>query len=134
MKEEIFKITKDRERAEDLLIMAEERLDILKVIPKDKTYKIIEEYYEIIKELLTALMYTDGYKTLSHKTLIDYFAKNYGELDEDQIKIIDILRKFRNDVVYYGKKISESFLLNNQKDIKRIISLLIKLVKEKLKK
>ena len=82
MDEEIFKISKDKERAQDLLEMAKERLELLKLIPKDKTYKIIEEYYEIIKELLTAVMYLDGYKTLSHIKLIEYFSSRYKVLDD----------------------------------------------------
>ncbi|MBL7148229.1 MAG: hypothetical protein ISS82_05370 [Nanoarchaeota archaeon] len=104
MAEEIFKITKDKERAKALFDMAKERLEIINILPKDKPYKIIEEYYEIIKELLTALMYVDGYKTLSHLKLIEYFSKHYEDLDNSQIKIIDTLRKFRNEIVYYGKK------------------------------
>ncbi len=103
MNDEIFKISKDKEREE-----------LLKIIPTDKAYTIIEEYYEIIKELLTALMYIDGYKTLSH------------------VKLIDTLRKFRIGIVYYGKRISNEFLVNNDKEIKQIITHLIKLVKEKL--
>ena len=126
MEDEIFKISKDRERAKDLLEMAKERLDLVKLIPKDKAYKIIEEYYEIIKELLTAIMYLDGYKTLSHVKLIEYFASNYKQLDENQIRLIDTLRKFRIGIVYYGRKISQDFLLNHEKEIKKIMQVLIK--------
>ena len=133
MTEKIFRISKDRDRAEDLLIMAKERLEMIYLIPKDKSYKIIEEYYEIIKELLTALMYLDGYKTLSHKKLIDYFVNNYKDLGDFQLILINNLRKFRNDIVYYGKKISKDFLVNNESDIKKIISILIKLVKMRIK-
>ena len=89
--DEIFKISKDKERAEDLFEMAKERLELLKLIPKDKAYKIIEEYYEIIKELLTAIMYIDGCKTLSHIKLIEYFSSNYKELDENQINSLILL-------------------------------------------
>jgi len=131
--EEIFKITKDRERAEDLFIMAKERLDIIKILPKDKTYKIIEEYYEIIVELITSVMYLDGYKTLSHVELINYFKKNYSELDDSEIQLSDSLRKFRHGIVYYGKKISSEFLENNEKNIQKIISKLIKFTEKKLK-
>ena len=120
MEDEIFKISKDKERAKDLFEMAKERLELLKLIPKDKSYKIIEEYYEIIKELLTAIMYLDGYKTLSHIKLIEYFSSNYRELDEVQIKLIDTLRRFRIGIVYYGRKISQEFLINNEKEIKKI--------------
>ena len=134
MDEEIFKISKDKERAQDLFEMAKERLELLKLIPKDKAYKIIEEYYEIIKELLTAVMYLDGYKTLSHVKLIEYFSSRYKVLDEKQNKLIDTLRKFRIGIVYYGRKISKEFLINNEDEIKEIISILRKFVEEKILK
>lgn len=133
MDDEIFKISKDKDRAKDLFEMAKERLEILKLIPKDKDYKIIEEYYEIIKELLTALMYLDGYKTLSHVKLIEYFSSNYRQLNEKEIKLIDTLRKFRIGIVYYGKKISKDFLVNHEISIKCIIKILLDLVKNKIK-
>jgi len=132
MDDEIFRISKDKERAKDLFEMAKERLELLKLIPKDKAYKIIEEYYEVIKELLTAVMYIDGYKTLSHIKLIEYFSSNYKELDENQIKLIDTLRKFRIGIVYYGRKISQEFLINNEDEIKSIISILMKIIRRKL--
>jgi len=130
--DDLFRIKKDRDRAKDLLEMAAERLELLKLIPKDKAYKIIEEYYEIIKELLTATMYLDGYKTLSHQKLIEYFSSNYKELDDGEIKLIDSLRKFRIGIVYYGRKISGDFLINNEKEIKKIINILLKFVEKKL--
>lgn len=135
MDEEIFKITPDKDRANDLFIIANERLnDIIKVLPRDKTYRILEEYYEIILELLTAVMYLDGYKTLSHKSALDYCTKNYSYLSDNQSKIIDTLRKFRHGIVYYGKKISAEYLSNNEQEIKIIIKTLNELVKKKLKK
>ena len=131
--EEIFRISKDKERAKDLFIMAKERLELLELIPKDKAYKIIEEYYEIIKELLTAIMYLDGYKTLSHIKLIEYFSSNYKELNEKELKLIDTLRKFRIGIVYYGRKISQDFLINNENEIKKIVKTLLKIVEGKVK-
>ncbi len=131
--EEIFRISKDRERAKDLIEMAEERVEMLRLIPKDKAYKIVEEHYEIIKEMLTAIMYLDGYKTLSHIKLIEYFSENYKKLDSNQIRLIDTLRKYRNGIVYYGKKISRDFLRNNEDDIKEIAKTLFTLAKKKMK-
>lgn len=134
MEDEIFKINKDKERAKDLFIMANERLkDILPVLPRNKPYKIMEEYYEIILELLTALMYADGFKTLSHISAIEYCARNYSCLTENESKIIDILRKFRHGIVYYGRKISGDYLINNESPIKTIVNKLSKLVKDKIK-
>lgn len=132
MNEEIFRISKNLARAESLLSMAKERMKDIK--EETKTYKIIEEYYEIIKELLTSLMYADGYKTLSHIKLIDYFAKNYDELKYPQIKLINNLRKLRNEILYYGKKIDKTFLINNEQEIKKIIKKLIKLTENNFKK
>ncbi len=131
--EELFKISPDKERAKDLLEMAKERREIIKLLPEDKPYKIIEDYYEIIKELLTAIMYIDGYKTLSHVRLIEYFSDRYTLLENPQIKIIDTLRKHRHGIVYYGKKISKNFLVNNKEEIEEIISILIKFVGDKVK-
>ena len=131
--EDIFKISKDKDRAEDLFKMANERIELLNIIPRDKTYKIIEEYYEIIKELLTSVMYLDGYKTLSHVKLIEYFRANYKELDYSEIKLIDTLRKFRNGIVYYGKKVNREFLINHESEIKKIIFVLRKIINKKLK-
>ena len=134
MDDEIFRISKDKERAKDLFIMANERLnDIIKVLPRDKPYKILEEYYEIILELLTALMYIDGFKTLSHISAIEYCAKNYKCLTENESKIIDTLRKFRHGIVYYGKKISKEYFDNNEEIINKIINKLTDLVENKLK-
>jgi len=133
MDEEIFRISRDRDRADDLFEMAKERLELIEIIPKDKTYKIIEEFYEVIKELLTAVMYLDGYKTLSHVKLLEYFSSNYDELDEKEIKLIDRLRRLRNGILYYGRRIGKEFLINNEEDVRRIIEILIELVGRKLK-
>jgi hypothetical protein len=131
--EDIFRITPDKARAKDLFMMAKERLELIKMIPKDKAYKIIEEYYEIIKELLTAIMYLDGYKTLSHVKLIEYFSSRYALFDRKHIQLIDTLRKFRIGIVYYGRKISQDFLINNEDEIRKITRILFNIVERKLK-
>jgi len=131
--DKIFRINKDKERAEDLIRMASERFADLSLIPRERIYRIIEEYYEIIKELLTAIMYLDGFKTLSHIKLIEYFSKTYNLLTENQIKLIDTLRKFRIGIVYYGRKISKEFLINYESEIKKIIKILLTYTKKRIK-
>jgi len=128
MDEIIFKISKNSLRKESLIEMAKERFEDIK--KESKIYKIVEEYYEIIKELITALMYQDGFKTLSHKMLIVYLQNNYKNFDSAEIFLIDDLRKLRNNIVYYGKKVEKEFLLNNEKDIKFVISKLFKTLKK----
>ena len=131
--DEIFKISRDIPRAKDLLDIAKERIDIIKVLPKDKAYKIIEEYYEIILELMTSIMYCDGFKTLSHIKIIDYIKSNYNQVGDLQIEIIDNLRKSRHGIVYYGRKTSDAFLINNEPRIRKIISILISIADDKIK-
>jgi len=128
MDDEIFKITKNSVRAESLVEMARERFgDIHK---ESKTYKIIEEYYEVIKELITALMYSQGFKTLSHKSLVSYLENNFKEFNKGEIILIDNLRKLRNNIVYYGQKVEKEFLINHEKNIKFIIEKLFEVIKK----
>ena len=131
MEEEIFRVSRNEIRANALKEMALERFDDIR--NEKKPYKIVEEYYEIIKELITALMYTGGLKTLSHKALIYYLEKNYEEFTKQEIILIDELRKLRNDIAYYGKKVSEDFLINNESLMKVIIKKLIKILNNKIK-
>ena len=42
---------------------------------------IAENYYEIIKELLTALLLLSGRKSDNHECLIAFFKKNYPQKD-----------------------------------------------------
>ena len=131
MSEEIFGISKNPVRAIALLKMAKDRLE--DISKETKTYKIVEQYYEVIKELITALMYADGFKTLSHKSLIFYLQQNYKELTKEEIILADELRKLRNNIVYYGQTVDKSFLINKEKLVIQIINKLIKLMNIKIK-
>ncbi len=121
---DIFKISKDEKRAKALKEMAQDRFDNMNF---EKPYRIIEEYYEIIKELITAFMYKKGWKTLSHKILVEYAAKNIKSLSQREIQLIDELRVTRNNIVYYGEKISSEFIKSREKSIKQIINKLLAL-------
>ena len=132
MDEAIFRISKSIPRAKSLRDMAADRLADIK--SEKKPYKIVEQYYEIIKELATALMYADGFKTLSHKSLFSYLEINYSKsFGKDEIVLMDETRKLRNDILDYGKQVDSAFLVNHEEKLKSIIKKLLKLVEEKLK-
>ena len=132
MDEEIFRISISVARSKSLKDMAEDRLADIK--HEKKPYKLVEQYYEIIKELITALMYADGYKTLSHKSLILYLEKNYNAaFSKDEFILVDDTRKLRNDILYYGKQVDKSFLINHEGKLKIIISKLFNLTNKKLR-
>ena len=107
--------------------MAKERFEDIN--KESKTYRIVEEYYEVIKELISALMYLNGFKTLSHKMLVIYLERNYKEFNKSEIILINELRKLRNNILYYGQKVEKEFLLNNKKELNLIIKKLFFLLK-----
>ena len=126
----IFKTKPDRFRSEDLIEMAIERIQIIiPSTPKETPYRFLEEYYEIAVQLITALMYREGLKTLDHLSLIEYLKK-YKEFSREDIFILDQMRKFRHGTLYYGKKESGSFFVNNKKEIKEIIDKLLKICRK----
>jgi len=131
MDKEIFRISKNLKRAKALKEMAEERYEDIK--NERKVYKIVEQYYEIIKKLITALMYSEGFKTLSHKALIHYLENNYKKFNKENIILIDELRKLRNNIEYYGQRVGREFLINKEAQIKFIIKKLIQVVNKNLK-
>ena len=131
--EEIFKVNKDLRRVKNLFEMAKERIvTIIPILPKETSYKFLEEYYEVLVQLITAIMYSDGYKTLSHVSLIEYLSKNYKNFNAHEIDIINILRKFRHGTIYYGKREGAEFLENNKYLINTIINKLFTIVKSKI--
>ena len=123
---EVFKISKDEKRALALKEMAKDRFS--KMNSLKEPYRIIEEYYEIIKELLTAFMYLQGFKTLSHKSLIEFSAKNIKALNKQEIELIDELRVKRNNIVYYGEQVNIEFLKSREGTINNIIKKLLDVV------
>ena len=131
--EEVRKIRKDLEMAKSLLKMVEKREKILKLIsPVEFTSILIENYYEIIKEIITALMAIDGYKTLSHEILVGYLKHFYKEFSDYEINFIDELRKLRNNINYRGFFVDEDYLKRNKTIIVNITLKLKNILKGKL--
>ena len=131
---EISKVVKDKEKAKSLLKLVELREKNVKSLDKNEFITlIIEDYYEIIKELITAVMSVDGYKSLSHELLVGYLAKFYKEFSMFEINIIDQLRRARNDIAYRGVMIRLEYLERNEKGILKIIQKLKNIVNIKIK-
>ncbi|MEK6906148.1 MAG: hypothetical protein AABW81_00845 [Nanoarchaeota archaeon] len=131
---DLIKIMPDSERVKSILkmvLLIEERI---KYLYKDKFYPLIlSDYYEIIKELITAILLCDGFKTLSHKDLIDYLKLNYKNVNNYEIDTIDKLRILRNRITYEGFEIESSHLKNNETIYIKIIKKLKSLINNKLK-
>lgn len=136
IKDEVREVIKDKEIAESLSKTVDIRFEAIKVlIEKDLekfTSVIVEGYYEIIKEILTALIAIDGYKTTSHEALIIYLKEFYKNFDDYEINFIDDLRKIRNKIDYKGFSLNPEYLKRNNLEIQNIINKLKTILKEKL--
>lgn len=130
---EVRKVRSDREMARSLLKMIEVRMKALESMDrKEFSSLIVESYYEIIKEAITALMAIDGYKTLSHEVLIGYLKEFFPQFVDNEIVLADDLRKLRNNVAYKGFFVPPDFVARNEVRIKAIVTKLVGLLKEKL--
>jgi hypothetical protein len=130
---DVMKISRDRERALALYEMAVELFGEIKKDKSSKPHRRVRDYYEIIVQLITGIMYADGFKTLSHVGLIEYVHKN-KILNERDVRLVDSLRKLRHGIIYYGKKSGEEFLVNNEEDIISVIGLLRGILEKNLGK
>ena len=132
--EQVSKITPDKEKASSLsqiVSLRERSINAMK--PDEFSTLIVEGYYEIIKELITAIMSVDGWKTVSHEMLIGYLAEFYGEFSSSELHAIDQLRKTRNDIAYRGVMIKHEYLTRNKASILEIIKKLKQTLIAKMK-
>jgi hypothetical protein len=131
---DLIKITPDEERAISILKMISLLEERIKTQDKSKmAVLIISDYYEIIKELITAILLIDGYKTLSHKDLIDYLEYKYSQFNANDISLMNDLRVLRNRIAYEGFLIDMSYLSRNESLFKDIVNKLKNILNVKLK-
>ena len=130
---ELIKITADKEKARNILKMISLIEERIKKQEKEKMAAlIIADYYEIIKELITAILLIDGYRTLSHKDLVDYIKEKYTKFTKYEISVLDDLRVLRNRIAYEGFFIEPSYLYRNEYLFKTIIQKLKNLIEKRL--
>lgn len=133
IKNEVWKTKSDKQLANSILKMVDVRLNVIKYLNKKEfTPIIIENYYEIIKELITALMSVDGYKTLSHEALIAYLKQFHKIYTRNELFLIDQLRQTRNKIVYEGFFVREDYLSRNENQLNQLIEKLKKTLIKKL--
>lgn len=129
----IKNISKDRDKAKSILKMANLRIEFWSDLKSDAKYTSIavDGYYEIIKELLTALMYLEGYKSDNHECLVSFLRYKYPELSYE-VGVIHQLKAVRNDIDYKGFFVNADYLKRNKLEFRHIIETLQRILKEKL--
>lgn len=131
----IREIEVDKEKIDSIMEIAELRLKLFKKIPidKDSVPFIVESYYEIIKELLTALLLSQGLRSKNHQCLISYFYHKYPDY-EAEAHLIHQMSYLRNRLNYYGESIELDFYEKNKLEFESIIKILKGLIKGESKK
>lgn len=131
--EEVKRVAPDRQMAKAILKMIEVRMKALSLVDrKEFASLVVEDYYEITKEAITALMALDGYKTLSHEVLVAYLREFYPQFSESEILLVDQLRQLRNKIAYKGFFITHDFLERTEVRMKAIVSKIKRILEDRL--
>ena len=117
----IIETQADEERSKHMLKMANLRLEFWDKDVEDKFIALkVEAYYDIIKELLFAHLYKNGYNCTNHLCLIAYLKEKIKDFDFE-IQKVDELRKVRNEISYRGLTIKKDYFERNELEFKNII-------------
>ena len=132
--DEVRTVRKDMEMAKSISKMIELRIKAVEMLDSETFATLkVEDYYEIIKEAITALMAISGYKTLSHEVLIGYLKEFYKEFPESEIRFIDQLRQLRNKIAYKGLFVKKDYLDRNEQRMKEIVRKLKNILESNLR-
>lgn len=129
-REFIRKVQIDLERVESIKKTALLRLNrakITKVTPENISL-IVDDYYEVIKELLVAYLLKNGLRSKNHQCLISYFYKQNSERGIEAL-LLQQMSFFRNRLQYYGEKVPSEFYKDKKKEIEDLIKFLLELLK-----
>ncbi len=105
---------KDKERARELLALAEHRELFWKEANLSDKYPslYLEGHYEIIKELCTAILAAEGWNALDHECMFAYIRKK-EDIAIDFDYLLEI-KGTRNDIGYRGLMITSNIWKGNQ--------------------
>ena len=125
----------DEERINSIVKKALQRLKRAEDtnVSEENVSFIVEDYYEVVKELLVAYLLKNGLRSKNHQCLISYFYKQNPNY-ENEAFLISQMSFFRNRLDYYGEDIPVAFYLKNKEEFKRIINLVLELIGNKIKK
>src|SRR3989338_8669138 len=121
----IGKVSVDEERIKSIIKRAFQRLKRAKgtKINLENVSFVVEDYYEVIKELLVAYLLKNSLKSRNHQCLISYFYKKNPEYEKESY-LISQMSFFRNRLEYYGEDTPMSFYEKNKKEFEKIIKII----------
>jgi len=124
-KEHVRTVVVDFERVNALLKMCSVREKLLThvVLDAETASVIAEDYYEIIKELLIALLLVKGLKSSNHECLISFFRHNFPTLEYEATILLE-LKNIRNRISYEGYFVDEAYVKRNRLEFTHIAGLI----------
>ncbi len=127
----IRKVEIDNERINSIIKKALQRLERARStkISLENVSFVVEDYYEVIKELLVSYLLKNGMGSKNHQCLISYFYKQNPN-NEKEAHLISQMSFFRNRLGYYGEDIPMEFYNKNKEDFEKIIKLILHLIKK----
>ena len=131
----IRKVSIDKEMIEAIMKRAFQRLNRVKstkIILENISF-IVEDYYEIVKELLVAYLLKKGLRSKNHQCLISFFYKQNPDY-EKEAHLISQMSFFRNRLNYYGEDIPLSFYDENKVEFERIVDIILNLIEDRSNK
>ena len=125
----VRKVSVDRDKVKSLIETAKAREKFVNSVglTNENASFVFENYYEIVKELLIALMLNNGMRSKNHQCLFTFFYDKYNY--EAEVNLIKQMNYLRNRLEYYGELIEFSYFKENHKKFKEIVKLLFGLVK-----
>ncbi len=126
-------IMKIEDRSKEIVSLVKYKLEFWNKVMKtaeDYPTVLIEAHYEIIKELLTALMNREGLKSDTHDCLFYYFEEKHKDLEID-FEFLQELRRTRNNINYQGTKVPKDAWKDTKLKIELTIKHLIKCLEKK---
>jgi uncharacterized protein (UPF0332 family) len=125
----IYRVEPDPQRAKSIVMKAHQRLRRAQQtsLTEETVSFMVEDYYEVIKELLVAYLLQKGLRSKNHQCLISYFARHHPDLEQEAILIAQ-MSYFRNRLDYYGESVPVGFYEKHKEEFKRIITVLGKLL------
>ncbi len=126
---------KDINKVKEIINLVKHRLKFWKEVKeKSKKYPslFLEGHYEIVKELATAVLLLDGWKSENHDCLFQYLIEKKQDLEID-FDFLTELRKIRNKIDYEGVKVSHDLWHKNELRLELTIKRMIEYIINKIK-
>jgi len=129
-REFIKNVEVDSERIESIIKTSLIRLNRARTtkVSEENISLIVDDYYEVIKELLVAYLLKNGLKSKNHQCLISYFYKINPDM-EREAQLISQMSFFRNRLEYYGESVPADFYKDKKEEFEHLVDVLLKLLK-----